>query len=314
MALGFDIHTTDGVPWSVEFATDSPKIAGVVVGDRSVVLGLWEFALDLKMVDELRMVHDLNVFTAVVLVLLSKRVEAVRAEATIFLTPISSNVERLVSASIWNRYSLPARRAASPLHPSCIPRIPTSRPGLFHDADGVSGDLLVALVKRGCAAGEVDVFGGLCHLHVKAFCPIATLVGGPAVGVGIRFKILNGGHERHDRVFDALVELHAFHHEMAASVGEFGDMVNVNRACLNAGVAGGARPNGVFTKAGDDVFFRRFTGKDAGGVVVGVMADVVNDLHRVEGFAAGVSRADILTASARRACPSVDKVSPVKSV
>ena len=52
-------------------------------------------------------------------------------EDTIFFTPISSKVARLVSASIWKRYSFPARRAASPLHPSCIPKIPTSSPASF---------------------------------------------------------------------------------------------------------------------------------------------------------------------------------------
>ena len=55
---------------------------------------------------------------------------------------------------------------------------------------------------------------------------------------------------------------------MAASVGEFWHVVNVDGAGFNASMAGGARPNGVLTEASDDVLFKRLIGKDAGGVVV----------------------------------------------
>ena len=40
------------------------------------------------------------------------------------------------------------------------------------------------------------------------------------------------------------------------------------------------------------------------------MANVVNDLHRIEVLPAGVGRADVLAASARGASPAVDEVAP----
>ncbi len=182
--------------------------------------------------------------------------------------------------------------------------------GFFHDADGVPGDLLVAFVKGGSTACEVDVFGWLGHLHVKAIGPVASLVGGQAVGVGIRFEVLDGGHERHDRVLDALVKLHALHHQVAASIGQLGHVVDVNGASLDAGVAGRARPDSALAEASDDVLLGRLVGEQGRGVVVGVVAYVVDDLHRVEVFAAGVGGTDVLAASARGAGPAIDEVPP----
>ena len=182
--------------------------------------------------------------------------------------------------------------------------------GFFHDADGVSSDLFVAFVKRSSATCEVDVFGRFCDLHVKALGPVAALVSGQAVGVGVGLEVFDGGHERQDRCFNALVKLHALHHEVTTSVGEFGHVVDVNGAGLNASMAGRASPNGALSEAGDDVLFGCFVGQQRRGVVVGVVAHIVNDLHGVEVLAAGVSRANILAASTRRAGPTVDEVSP----
>ena len=198
--------------------------------------------------------------------------------------------------------------AATFLHPQDA----NIKTGFLHDADGVPSHLLVALVKRRCTSSEVDVFGRLSHLDIETLCPVAPLVGGQTVGVRVRFEVLNGGHQRHDCFFDALVKLHALHHQVAASVGEFRHVVDVDRAGFNACVAGGARPNGVLSKPCDDVLFGRFARQQRGSVVVGIVTHVVDDLHGIEGLAAGIGRADVLAAGARGACPAVDQVAPRK--
>ena len=38
-------------------------------------------------------------------------------------TPSPLNASTFVFASVWYRYSLPSRRAESPLHISCLPRV-----------------------------------------------------------------------------------------------------------------------------------------------------------------------------------------------
>ena len=46
----------------------------------------------------------------------------------IFFTPMPSSISMLGIASIWNRYSLPERRAESPVHISDGPSTATSMP------------------------------------------------------------------------------------------------------------------------------------------------------------------------------------------
>ena len=48
--------------------------------------------------------------------------------ATIFVTPDSFSVSTFCSAKAWNTYSLPIRRAGSPVHDSRGPRIAKSTP------------------------------------------------------------------------------------------------------------------------------------------------------------------------------------------
>ena len=48
--------------------------------------------------------------------------------ATIFVTPASFSVSTFPSANAWNTYSLPIRRAGSPVHDSRGPRIAKSTP------------------------------------------------------------------------------------------------------------------------------------------------------------------------------------------
>jgi hypothetical protein len=46
----------------------------------------------------------------------------------IFFTPMPLSISMFGVASIWNRYSLPERRAESPVHISDGPRMATSMP------------------------------------------------------------------------------------------------------------------------------------------------------------------------------------------
>ena len=78
MAFSLHVHASDDVSGCVQLAPDSTEVAGIVERYRTVVLGLGKFALGLKVIDELGVVHDFDVLAAVVLVLLTQRVEAVR--------------------------------------------------------------------------------------------------------------------------------------------------------------------------------------------------------------------------------------------
>jgi len=49
----------------------------------------------------------------------------------IFFTPMPLSISTFGIASIWKRYSLPERRAESPVHISLGPRIATSMPARF---------------------------------------------------------------------------------------------------------------------------------------------------------------------------------------
>ena len=97
---------------------------------------------------------------------------------------------------------------------------------------------------------------------------------------------------------------------MAASIGQFWHVVNVDWTGFNACVTGRAGPNGPLAEPSNDVFFGCFVSEERRGVVVGIVAYIVNDLHWIEVFSAGVGGADILTASAGGACPSVDEIPP----
>jgi hypothetical protein len=51
--------------------------------------------------------------------------------ATIFVTPASFSVPTFCSACAWKTYSLPIRRAGSPVHDSRGPRIAKSTPAAW---------------------------------------------------------------------------------------------------------------------------------------------------------------------------------------
>ena len=107
---------------------------------------------------------------------------------------------------------------------------------------------------------------------------------GDAVRVALVLDVLNGGHQRKHDFLDRLVEFHPLHHQVTTCVGQLGDVVDVNRARLHARVAGRAREDGVFANACDEVFLGRAAREQNGRMVVRVVADVVDDLHWVQGL------------------------------
>ena len=109
-------------------------------------------------------------------------------------------------------------------------------------------------------------------------------MGGNAVRVAFVLDVLDGGHQREHDFLDGLVELHPLHHQVTTCVGQLGDVVDVDRARLHTRVAGRAREDGVFANACDQVFLGRAAREQNGRMVVRVVADVVDDLHRVEGL------------------------------
>ena len=78
----------------------------------------------------------------------------------IFLTPMPLRVSTFCMASIWNRYSLPERRAGSPVHRSEGPRMAKSMPARCSSLAVASGHLLVLVVEAAGAAHPVEVLVG----------------------------------------------------------------------------------------------------------------------------------------------------------
>ena len=77
--------------------------------------------------------------------------------ATIFFTRASFSVATFCSAYSWKTYSLPIRRAGSPVHASRGPRIAKSTPAVCRSFAVDSADFFAPLVERGRAADPVQV-------------------------------------------------------------------------------------------------------------------------------------------------------------
>ena len=147
------------------------------------MLGLGQLAFALQVVDELGVVHDLDVFPTVVLVLLAQRVEAVGAGGDDLLHPDFLKGGKVGLGQHLEQVFVAGPTSGVPAAPFLHAQNADIKAGFLHDADGVTGDLLVAFVKRGGASSEVDVFGRLGDLDVQPFGPVASLMGRQAVGV-----------------------------------------------------------------------------------------------------------------------------------
>ena len=99
--------------------------------------------------------------------------------ATIFVTPASFSVATFCSAYAWKTYSLPIRRAGSPVHASRGPRIAKSTPAACSSFAVDSARRPRALVERRGAADPVEVLrrrvAGLEHAHAELLRPRRAL-------------------------------------------------------------------------------------------------------------------------------------------
>jgi hypothetical protein len=77
-----------------------------------------------------------------------------------FFTPRSSRVSMFCRASCWKTYSLPVRRAGSPVHISSGPRMAKSTPASCRSLAIATVTFLVPVVERAGAADPVQVLGG----------------------------------------------------------------------------------------------------------------------------------------------------------
>ena len=162
---------------------------------------------------------------------------------------------------------------------------------------------MITLVEAPCAANEVDVLSGLANLDIEVRGPFGALVRAEAIRIRCGFDV---AHRR----IEGLGVLHGLHHRITTQVRELGDMFDVERADINAGIASGAGPNCLLC----DTLHHRLLGllscQQQRRVFVGVVANVVDDFHRIESLARGVGRADILTACTRGARPAVYQLPP----
>ena len=162
--------------------------------------------------------------------------------ATIFVTPASFSVPTFCSACAWNRYSLPIRRAGSPVHDSRGPRIAKSTPGGLEQLGGGLRGRARALVERRRAAHPVEHLGcrvaGLQHAHAE--------LGGPVGALGLRLAPrVRGALDVAQHLLGLRRERRVHHHEVAAQVDDVIHVLDRHRALAHARAAGHAIPDDV---------------------------------------------------------------------
>ena len=159
----------------------------------------------------------------------------------IFFTPMPLSISMFGIASIWNRYSLPLRRAESPVHISLGPRMATSMPARLQQLGHRLRDLLVLVVEAAGAADPVEVLGcqrlaGIDDRDVEALGPVAALalVHAPRVALVLHRAVgvaeLGGEVALHQR-------------QVAPHVEDLVEDLDVDRADLVARLAARARPD-----------------------------------------------------------------------
>ena len=78
--------------------------------------------------------------------------------------------------------------------------------------------------------------------------------------------------------------LHGLHNRIAAQVGELGDVLDVERADIYTCIASCAGPYCLLCNPLHDGLIGTLRGEQDWSVVVGVVANIVDDLHRIEAF------------------------------
>ena len=221
-------------------------------------------------------------------------------------------------ASIWKMYSLPERRAGSPVHSSLGPRMAKSMPGALQQLGDRAARLLVAVVERTRAADPVEV---LVARAGPTRSTISTPVerGGPVAALALVHAVdVRRVLHRPVRVAELGGEVALHQREVAPHVEDLVEDLDVDRADLVARLARRARPHllrrdALEHRVGGDGDVRVLpTGGDTDGVAGRGhhLADLQHDLAWVERLAGGVRRAHRRAATAHGAGVGVEQLLP----
>ena len=162
-----------------------------------------------------------------------------------FLTPASVRVSMFFIACSWYRYSLPRRRTGSPVQDSFGPRMPKLTPARCSMRGRGLGALAGPLVEGAGTADPVEVLDVVGDgaaddrdLEVERLDPVGPLGAAEAPRVALVLDVAE-----HEAGLGRELGLHQ--HLVAAHVDDGVDVLDVHRALLDAGAAGGARPQHV---------------------------------------------------------------------
>ena len=309
-ALDAGDRIEDGARLVVD-AVVPPEVARIVVGDR---LGRsaphLELALRDKAVDELERMDDF-VVPAKLRVLVGDRVETVRAARDDL--PHAVLLERL---DVLLRLHLPQVLVADASGRVAVAGLLGGEDG-ERDSGGAEDlhesarHLLIAPVVRRGAPDEVEVLGvGLFgeRRHAQIVCPVAArftrLAPGVAGTLDVRHRPLSLGWGRslHER-------------ELPPHVDDLVDVLDRHGAGLNAGRTRRARPELFgfgFQVVGRWRRFRFGVAEDLRAVAEELIADVEDDLLRIEEFSGRECRAVVRAAPALRAGVAIEELLPRK--
>nr|AIF14475.1 hypothetical protein [uncultured marine group II/III euryarchaeote KM3_67_D09] len=249
--------------------------------------------------------EDLEIGASVVGVFLAKSMEAVRAGShdtldTKFLEShhigLSEHLEEVLITRATSRVS-----RASFLH-SENANIQSS---LFQQANSRAGDFLIAFIEARCTADEVDVLGWLTNLDVEPLSPVSALMHAEAVWVRSRLEVTH-------RDIEFFWIFHRLHHRIAPQIGQFRHMLDVHWASVHARVAGSASPDRFCAHSVKDALIRSLSLQKNWSMFIRVIADVVDNLHRIERLSGLVSWTDILATYTSRARPTINQLPPTK--
>ena len=166
---------------------------------------------------------------------------------TILVALASFRVSAFSMASCWKTNSLPARRAGSPVQVSPLPSTAYETPGRVQQLGDRLGGLLGPVVVRAGAAdpeqvvhlGQVlDVLADHGHVEGQVLGPVhpAARAHRPRISLVL---------QAFEQAVELGRELRLHHHLVPAQIEDVVDVLDVDRALLHAGAAGGAGPQHV---------------------------------------------------------------------
>ena len=245
-------------------------------------------------------------------VLVGERVEAVRAAGDdLRHAAPRSSVATFSCAAAWKTYSLPIRRAGSPVQPSRGPRIAKSTPAAGSSRAVDSRGAARALVEGRRAADPVEDLGRRLarreHAHAEAARPVGAL--------GLRAPPrVRGALDVAQHRLGLGREARLDHHEVAAQVDDVVDVLDRDRAGLDAGAAGHAVPDDLVGDRGGDQR-RELVGlappaSSAGPSREDLVAQAHDQQLRRERLAGRERRAGVLAAPALGAREGVEHLLP----